>query len=82
MEVGKILQELCARNEVENIEAEACSDHMNMLMSIPTKYGASEIMGNSVMVLQLPVSVVKAWKWNHRRWFVPCTNSLSKGLCQ
>ncbi len=45
MEVGKILRELCARKEVEIIEAEACPDHIHMLVSIPPKYSVSEIMG-------------------------------------
>jgi putative transposase len=45
MEIGKILRELCARKEVEIIEAEACPDHIHMLVSIPPKYSVSEIMG-------------------------------------
>ena len=44
-EIGKILRELCARKEVEIIEAEACPDHIHMLVSIPPKYSVSEIMG-------------------------------------
>jgi len=44
-EIGKILRELCARKEVEIIEAEACPDHIHMLVSVPPKYSISEIMG-------------------------------------
>ena len=44
-EIGKILRELCGRKEVEIIEAEACPDHIHMLVSIPPKYSVSEIMG-------------------------------------
>jgi putative transposase len=44
-EIGKILRELCTRKEVEIIEAEACPDHIHMLVSIPPKYSVSEIMG-------------------------------------
>jgi putative transposase len=44
-EVGKILRELCARKGVEIIEAEACPDHIHMLVSIPPKLSVSEFMG-------------------------------------
>jgi putative transposase len=44
-EIGKILRTLCAHKEVEIIEAEACPDHIHMLLSIPPKYSVSQIMG-------------------------------------
>ena len=44
-EIGMILRELCRRKDVEIIEAEACPDHIHMLISIPPKYSVSEIMG-------------------------------------
>ena len=44
-EVGKILRMLCDRKGVEIIEAEACPDHIHMLVSIPPKYSVSEVMG-------------------------------------
>ena len=44
-EIGLILRELCRRKEVEIINAEACPDHIHMLVSIPPKYGVSEFMG-------------------------------------
>ena len=44
-EVGKILRSLCERKEIEIIEAELCSDHIHMLISIPPKYSVSQIMG-------------------------------------
>ena len=44
-EIGQILRELCARKGVEIIEAEACPDHIHMLVRIPPKYSVSEIMG-------------------------------------
>ena len=34
-DVGKILRKLCQRKNVENIEAECCSDHIHMLVTIP-----------------------------------------------
>ncbi|WP_438449516.1 IS200/IS605 family transposase, partial [Gorillibacterium sp. sgz5001074] len=44
-EIGKILRELCERKGVEIIEAEACPDHIHMLVSIPLKLSVSEFMG-------------------------------------
>lgn len=44
-EIGKILRELCQRKSVEIIEAEACPDHIHMLVSIPPKLSVSEFMG-------------------------------------
>ena len=42
---GKILRTLCERKGVEIIEAEACSDHIHMLVSIPPKISVSSFMG-------------------------------------
>jgi len=44
-DIGKILRKLCEYKGVEIIEAEACPDHIHMLVSIPPKYSVSQIMG-------------------------------------
>ena len=44
-DIGKILRQLCQQKGVEIIEAEACPDHIHMLLSIPPKYRVSQIMG-------------------------------------
>ena len=44
-EIGKILRELCQRKGIEILEAEACPDHIHMLLSIPPKYSVSSVMG-------------------------------------
>ncbi|SDN48324.1 Transposase IS200 like, partial [Megasphaera paucivorans] len=36
-DIGKILRELCSRKDVEILEANACRDHIHMLVSIPPK---------------------------------------------
>ena len=36
-DIGKILRQLCQRKGVEIIEANACPDHVHMLLSIPPK---------------------------------------------
>ena len=44
-EIGRILRELCDRKGVEIIEANACPDHIHMLVSIPPKMAVSEFVG-------------------------------------
>ena len=45
IEIGKILRTICERNGVEIIEANACTDHIHMLVSIPPKISVSKFMG-------------------------------------
>ena len=44
-DIGIMLRKLCEYKQVEIIEAEACKDHIHMLVSIPPKYNVSQIMG-------------------------------------
>ena len=44
-DIGQILRELCERKEVEIIEANACVDHIHMLVRIPPKISVSSFMG-------------------------------------
>ena len=44
-DIGKMLRKLCEYEGVEIIEAEACKDHIHMLVSIPPKFSVSQIMG-------------------------------------
>lgn len=44
-EIGKILRKLCEYKGIEILEAEACLDHIHMLIVIPPKYSVSQIMG-------------------------------------
>ena len=43
--IGKILRKLCNEKKVEIIEAEACPDHIHMLVSIPPYLSISQFMG-------------------------------------
>lgn len=45
MEIGAMLRELCRRKEVEIIEAEACKDHIHMLISVPPKLSIASLIG-------------------------------------
>lgn len=44
-EIGKILRTICERYRIEIIEAQACPDHIHMLVSIPSKMSVSKFMG-------------------------------------
>ncbi len=44
-DVGKVLRKLCEQKGVEIIEAEACPDHIHMLVSIPPSLSVSQFVG-------------------------------------
>lgn len=44
-DIGKMLRKLCEYKEVEILEAEACPDHIHMLVTIPPKYSVAQIVG-------------------------------------
>lgn len=44
-DIGKILRKLCEEKKVEIIEAEACPDHIHMLVSIPPYLSVSQFVG-------------------------------------
>lgn len=45
MDIGKIIRTLCEQKGVEIIEAEACPDHIHLLVSIPPKISVAAFMG-------------------------------------
>ena len=45
VDIGQMIRKLCEYKGVEIIEAEACKDHIHMLVSLPPKYGVSQFMG-------------------------------------
>ena len=44
-DIGEILRKLCNQKGVEIIEAEACPDHIHMLVSIPPYISIAQFMG-------------------------------------
>ena len=44
-DIGEILRKLCEQKGVEIIEAEACQDHIHMLVSIPPHLSVAQFMG-------------------------------------
>lgn len=44
-DIGQILRKLCEQKGVEIIQAEACPDHIHMLLSIPPNINIASFMG-------------------------------------
>ena len=44
-DIGKILRTLCEQKKVKIIEAEACPDHIHMLVEIPPNISVAQFMG-------------------------------------
>ena len=56
-DIGQIIRKLCEEKKVEILEAQACPDHIHMLVSIPPKISVSSFMGylkgkSSLMIFQ------------------------------
>lgn len=56
-DIGRIMRKLCEYKGVEIIQAEACPNHIHMLLSIPPKISISSFMGylkgkSSVMIFE------------------------------
>ena len=63
-DIGKILRKLCEQKGIEIIEAEACPDHIHMLLSIPPKMSVAYAIGylkgkSSLMIFE---------KWGNARY--------------
>jgi putative transposase len=44
-DIGQILRKLCEQKGVEIIEAQACTDHIHMLVSIPPSLSVAQFVG-------------------------------------
>ena len=44
-DIGEIIRKLCQQKGVEIIEAEACKDHIHLLVSIPPHLSVAQFMG-------------------------------------
>ena len=71
-DVGQIQRMLCRRKGIEIIEAEACPDHIHMLVRIPPKYSVSEIMGylkgkSSLMIFEKHANL--KYKYGNRHFW-------------
>lgn len=63
-EIGKILRELCEWKGVKLLNAEACPDHIHMLVEIPPKMSISCFMG----FLKEKSSVIIYQKWGNLKY--------------
>ena len=71
-DVGQILRKLCGYKEVEILSAEACPDHIHMLVSIPPKISVSSFMGylkgkSSVMIFEKYANM--RYKYGNRKFW-------------
>ena len=63
---------MCEQKRVEIIEAEACPDHIHMLVRIPPKYSVSQIMGylkgkSSLMIFERHANL--KYKYGNRHFW-------------
>ena len=75
-DVGQILGTLCRRKGIEIIEAEACPDHIHMLVRIPPKYSVSEIMGYLKGKSSLMIFLVQRILCRHGRKEYSCNQEI------
>ena len=70
-DIGKILRQLCEQKKVEIHEANACKDHIHMLVSIPPNLSVSSFMGylkgkNSLMIFDRHANL--KYKYGNRHY--------------
>ncbi|WP_288570574.1 IS200/IS605 family transposase, partial [uncultured Mitsuokella sp.] len=63
-EIGQILRELCRWKQVNLLEAEACPDHIHILVEIPPKISVSNFMG----FLKGKSSLIIYEKWGNMKY--------------
>lgn len=71
-DIGKILRKLCEHKGVEILEANACKDHIHMLVSIPPKISISSFMGylkgkSTLMIFDKHANL--KYKYGHRKFW-------------
>ena len=70
--IGKILRQLCEWKGIKILEAEACPDHIHMLVSIPPKLSISSFMGylkgkSSLMIFDRHANL--KYKYGNRKFW-------------
>ena len=71
-DIGQMIRKLCEYKGVEIIEAEACKDHIHMLVSLPPKYSVSQFMGylkgkSSLMIFEKYANL--KYKYDNRHFW-------------
>ena len=72
VDIGKILRKLCEQKGVEIIEANACKDHIHMLVRIPPKLSVASFMGylkgkSSLMIFDRHANL--KYKYGNRKFW-------------
>ena len=89
-DIGMMLRKLCEYKGIEIIEAEACKDHIHMLVSIPPKYSVSQIMGylkgkSSLMIFEKYANLKYKYRNRHfwcRGYYVDTVGRNKKAIEQ
>ena len=89
-DIGYILRKLCKQKGVEITEAEACPDHIHMLLNIPPKYSVSQIMGylkgkSSLMIFYRHANLIYKYGNRHfcaRGYYVDTVGKNKKAIRQ
>ena len=90
LDIGMMLRKLCEYKGIEIIEAEACKDHIHMLVSIPPKYSVSQIMGylkgkSSLMIFEKYANLKYKYRNRHfwcRGYYVDTVGRNKKAIEQ
>ena len=88
-DIGKMLRKLCEYKQIEILEAEACKDHIHMLISVPPKYSISQIMGylkgkSSLMIFEKYANLKYKYGNRHfwcRGFYADTVGRNKKGYC-
>lgn len=72
VDIGKILRKSCKQKGVEIIEANACKDHIHMLVSIPPKLSVASFIGylkgkSSLMIFDRHANL--KYKYGNRKFW-------------
>ena len=89
-DIGEILRKLCIQKGVEIIEAEACSDHIHMLVSIPPHISVAQFMGylkgkSSLMIFDRHANLKYKYGSRHfwcRGYFVDTVGRNKKAIAE
>ena len=89
-DIGEILRKLCIQKGVEIIEAEACSDHIHMLVSIPLHISVAQFMGylkgkSSLMIFDRHANLKYKYGSRHfwcRGYFVDTVGRNKKAIAE
>ena len=89
-DIGQMIRKLCEYKGVEIIEAEACKDHIHMLVSLPPKYSVSQFMGylkgkSSLMIFEKYANLKYKYGNRHfwcRGYYVSTVGKNKKAIAQ